>query len=376
MTISVLWCSLALSAPLLSLVNASHADQVSLVQSRILVHENLTQSQPAQATSAAGTGPAQATSAAGTGTAQVTSAAGTGTGGTAPQVNTAPNRNGAVRSSWPFVGRRDDTFPYDRAPMSWWPWWPLSHVWPIREGTGRWRTMNGRCLEQTTKQTLDLEELSRASWFIQAQQITYYQGRNTLRCVVATYNVKQCLPLEGAFCNSWYPNYVGPTLDVQHYYKDNNGRPKGYRTCAANTELGKMKLQPCYYPFTVGTDFWVLDVGLDANGFYDWVVISGGQPFKPTRDGKCSTYQGIYNSGLWIGSRQKKMPPATLEMIYQRLRSRGISTSKLKQVPQGEQQCGTYADMGVKADTREPRTTTPIPQAPAAANTGGTAGGS
>jgi len=179
---------------------------------------------------------------------------------------------------------------------------------------------------------IDLDEWTRASWYVQKQQENGFQTKNDLFCVVATYS------LEGT---KLLFNPKTDVVDVSNY--GNQGRVNGEvqggtdngRLCGRVTdEAGKLRVAPCFLPNIFAGPYWVAGLG-ETDGKYDWAVIIGGQPKEFASDGKCTTsLTDINNSGLWFFSRTPTAPTEQIEKMQKVIEELGVSSSLLIDVPQ------------------------------------------
>lgn len=193
---------------------------------------------------------------------------------------------------------------------------------------------------------LDIAEFTRASWYVQQQQVTSYQREEQLQCVVATYDAGD---------SRWYelpPFFDGEVLSVYNSFDggaptlNNEGPPTG-RLCASvpnSNEASKLLVAPCFLPTFFGGNYWVIHIASDAQGQYEWALISGGSPTRKYSDG-CTTDTGYFNSGLWIFSRARFLPEDRLVEARNVLTEKGYTLQLLKDVRQAN--C-TYAGQYIK----------------------------
>ena len=113
----------------------------------------------------------------------------------------------------------------------------------------------------------DLDEYTRASWYVQQQQVNPYQRRRDLYCVVATYDADQ------KYSSTLYvpPDNFDP-IGVYNYANrdevnsDDNTPPA---LCGRETNrAGRLMVSPCYLPDALAGPYWVLDVGKYSDGSY------------------------------------------------------------------------------------------------------------
>jgi hypothetical protein len=205
-----------------------------------------------------------------------------------------------------------------------------------------------QCPKVKPARDLNLTEYTRASWYVQEQQVNAYQSEAQLQCVVATYDVGSS--------DFWSPPafYRGQLLSVYNYYEggrptvDQDGNPTG-RLCATlpkKNKPSKLAVAPCFLPTLFGGRYWVIHVEADAQGKYEWAIVSGGPPQNKYEDG-CTTGTGYFDSGLWIFSRRRTLPASKLELAREKLVQLGYTLHLLKPVRQGD--C-SYDGAYIKAD--------------------------
>lgn len=193
----------------------------------------------------------------------------------------------------------------------------------------------GRCcsdceVDPVTTVALDLDEWTRATWYVQKQQVNGYQPADSLFCVAATYSL----------LGTKVPLFNGVVIDVSNY--GNKGGVNGEVTggtampniCGRVTDVpGKLEVAPCFLPNIAAGPYWVLGVGV-TDGKYDWAVIIGGQP-TAFADGGCTTKAtGINGSGLWLFSRTPQAPGEQIVAMEAVLAQQGVSKALLIDVPQ------------------------------------------
>lgn len=194
-----------------------------------------------------------------------------------------------------------------------------------------------QCDPVSPVQNLDIDEFTRASWYVQEQQVNSYQNEDQLECVVATYDAgtsgfwQAPIFFDGVVL-SVYNSYDGgrPTADA-------DGNPIN-RLCASLTndaETSKLSVAPCFLPAFFGGRYWVIGFSTTANGEYEWAVISGGPPTQKYPDG-CTTGTGYFDSGLWIFSRRPVLPEEKLQEAKDLLDQKGYTLQLLKKVRQAD----------------------------------------
>merc|ERR1712224_1105690 len=83
---------------------------------------------------------------------------------------------------------------------------------------------------------------------------------------------------------------------------------------------GELLVAPCFLPNIFAGPYWVLTVGEDADGDYEWTIVSGGQPTVQYPDGCTTKKTGVSGSGsgsshvtalpriqLWKSCRRRHM---------------------------------------------------------------------
>lgn len=192
---------------------------------------------------------------------------------------------------------------------------------------------HSRCPFVEPVQSLDLDEFTRASWYVQEQQVNNYQKEDQLQCVVATYNA--------GVSGFWDPPlfHSGAVLSVYNAYKggrptvSSDGSPTN-RLCASVTRItGRLRVAPCFLPMWFGGKYWVMGFNTTSDGKYEWAVISGGSPTHEYSDG-CTTGTGYFDSGLWIFSRTPVLSADKLAEAKNFLVQKGYTLQLLKKVNQ------------------------------------------
>ena len=145
-------------------------------------------------------------------------------------------------------------------------------------------------------------EYLRSTWYIQQQQVTGYQPRETLYCVAQTLNES----------NKTVPFYDGSVIDVYNYGRINgiNGtleNPNNFTLCARqlnSSNPAQIINAPCFLPNILAGPYWVIAAGPSSHN-YSWAIVSGGPPTVRYADGNCSTkLTGTNGSGLWLFTRE------------------------------------------------------------------------
>ena len=183
-------------------------------------------------------------------------------------------------------------------------------------------------------QGFNTTEYLRSTWYIQQQQVTGYQPRETLFCVAQTLNES----------NRSVPFFDGPVIDVYNYGRIGgvNGtleNPDNYTLCARqpnSSNPAEIINAPCFLPNILAGPYWVLAAGPSSNN-YSWAIVSGGPPTVRYSDGNCSTkLTGTNGAGLWLFTREPFGEIADIFVSKMRviLRNIGYTTSLLINVTQ------------------------------------------
>ena len=202
---------------------------------------------------------------------------------------------------------------------------------------------NSSCPDIPPMNNFNTSEYIRSSWFIQQQQITGYQPRESLYCVAQTINET----------NHTVPFYNGTTLSVYNYGRVGgvNGtreNSKNFTLCARQyneSEPSRLLNGPCFLPNIFAGPYWVLAAGPQPNN-YSWAIVSGGPPNVRYSDGNCSTsLKGTNGSGLWLFTRQRfgEIADKYVGLMREWLVNQGITLSNL--LPVTQQRCdfnGTF----------------------------------
>lgn len=197
------------------------------------------------------------------------------------------------------------------------------------------------CPTVDTMQGVNLTEWTRATWYVQEQQVTQYLPTESNYCVAATYGFDGAKIQAAGFQID--PFYRGPVISVYNYANDNtvNGEPTnadGMILCARvpdSDDPSKLAVAPCFLPTFLAGPYWILKAKADAAGRYEWAIVVGGQPTEKMSDGLCTTKtSGTNNAGLWLFSRTRTVSPATKAEMYATLKEAGISRQRLNPVAQ------------------------------------------
>ncbi|KAJ3154472.1 hypothetical protein HK101_001618 [Irineochytrium annulatum] len=156
-------------------------------------------------------------------------------------------------------------------------------------------------------------------WYCQAQAPVLYAPLSENYCVTATYTLKP----DGTVDVFNYDNKKavnGPVNSIHLVGKIPNP-----------SQPSKLKVLFPAFPF-FGGDYWVIKTGpINADGQYDWALISGGSPSHTAKNGQCIA---PLNAGLWIFSRTPVAGQAFVEARKQDLRDMGLDADALNPIAQ------------------------------------------
>ena len=96
----------------------------------------------------------------------------------------------------------------------------------------------------------------------------------------------------------------------------------------------KLLVAPCFLPNLAAGPYWILAVGTDAYGRYEWGVVSGGQPTEQYSDGCTTKEKGVNGSGLWIFVRDPAAKQEVVDAARKALVDLGFTLQRLKNVEQ------------------------------------------
>jgi lipocalin len=112
-----------------------------------------------------------------------------------------------------------------------------------------------------------------------------------------------------------------------------NGIVHEANLCATVPNAGdksQLAVGPCWLWSAFYGPYWI--VAYDEREGY--VIVSGGQPTIPTKDGLCSTGNGVNNSGLWIMTRAQQRDDQLLSKVRGIARAKGFDVDVLQDVVQ------------------------------------------
>ena len=176
-----------------------------------------------------------------------------------------------------------------------------------------------------------MTEYIKHTWYIQKQQITGYQPKESLYCVTATYNIDNY---------SRVPFFNGKVISVYNYanFGEVNGvSPSVTKPLCARqineSEPEKLYVSPCFLPNLFSGPYWILAAGPESNN-YQWAIVGGGQP-KIYQNKSCGyKTSGFKNAGLWLFSRKPQLEKEKIKYLISILKSKNIDTSNLLDVIQ------------------------------------------
>eukprot|EP00948_MAST-09A_sp_MAST-9A-sp1_P001755 g1755.t1 len=190
------------------------------------------------------------------------------------------------------------------------------------------------CPKVTTVPDLNITEYTRASWYVQKQQLTGYQKMEDLFCVTATYKDE----------GKKVPFFGGKVLTVLNYQnkdkvngKNNVGKDgKLFELCARlpdAKEPAKLEVAPCFLPNVFAGDYWIIAAGPSPSN-YEWAIISGGQPTEKYNDGCTTKTTGVNGSGFWYFTRKQVASEETIAQMDAAAKKQGFTLSQLHDVAQ------------------------------------------
>lgn len=195
----------------------------------------------------------------------------------------------------------------------------------------------------------DVDEWTRATWYVQEQQINGYQPAEDLFCVSATYNLE----------NKRVPFFAGTTISVYNVATESDFEENGAEgtvLCGRVRDEDKgstLSVAPCFLPNIFSGPYW--PVYIETNGTeYTVAVVSGGQievESGTDEDGNqlCTTKEeGVNGAGLWIFSRVPEDSTETMDRVKQEMNKLGIATSSLVNVVQGSDCEDSYSRRFIK----------------------------
>lgn len=138
------------------------------------------------------------------------------------------------------------------------------------------------CPKIQPMKNFNTSEYIRSTWYIQQQQITGYQPRESLYCVAQTLNLT----------NKTVPFFNGSVISVFNYGRLDgvNGtseNPKNFTLCARQvnqSDPARIINAPCFLPNILAGPYWVIAAGPTYDN-YEWAIVSGGPPTVRYQDG-------------------------------------------------------------------------------------------
>jgi lipocalin len=174
--------------------------------------------------------------------------------------------------------------------------------------------------------TIDLNRYTEHSWYVQYQQENNYQPADSLKCVLATYQIK----------NISVPNFNGLTFAIYNYnYQLLNDTNMTNFLCGRlpdETVQTKLLIGPSFLPNILAGDYFIIDYDPD----YQWAIISGGYPTEAYPDG-CTTKKKSFlgnDVGFWFFTKEQFPSPKTIEIMKEKAIKKGYTLSQLIKVNQ------------------------------------------
>jgi hypothetical protein len=203
------------------------------------------------------------------------------------------------------------------------------------------------CAEVETQSEFNLTEFIRASWYVQKQQVNGFQPKESLNCVVATYNEtyhgkESNVPFFGGTVLTVYNdcNVGGKNGPVSNNYTDPDfKRSFGSPICGRQNNKDhpeRLIVAPCLLPNYFAGDYWVLHAGPSPDN-YEYAAVIAGQPSVEQEDGKCTTPNTCSgpaqtNCGLWLFTREAVPDVSKVALLEDVLHTKGVSTQLLEEL--------------------------------------------
>lgn len=217
------------------------------------------------------------------------------------------------------------------------------------------------CADVQTQSEFNLTEFIRASWYVQKQQVNGFQPKESLNCVVATYNetfhgTPSNVPFFGGTvltvfndCNVGGKN--GPVSN--NYTSPDFKRSFGSPICGRQTNEEfpeRLVVAPCLLPNYFAGDYWVLHAGPSPDN-YEYAAVIAGQPSVEKEDG-CTTPNTCSgpaqtSCGLWLFTREPVPDVAKVALLEDVLHTKGVSTQLLEEIDHTDCEYEGYV---IKAD--------------------------
>jgi len=200
------------------------------------------------------------------------------------------------------------------------------------------------CPKIDVQENFNITEYTRATWYIQYQQITKYLPLNSMYCTIATYAAqKKSVPFFG-----------GQVVSVDNYdnlekVNGENGNSGNQTLCARvpdSKASAKLLVAPCFLPNFAAGDYWIIAAG-PTSLRYDWAIVSGGQPTEEYPDGCTTSEDSVNGSGFWFFTRQPVGANSTIEAMFKIAQDKGYTLQRLHKVIQTG--C-TYNEAIIKPD--------------------------
>eukprot|EP00592_Proboscia_alata_P010465 CAMPEP_0194361884 /NCGR_PEP_ID=MMETSP0174-20130528/9524_1 /TAXON_ID=216777 /ORGANISM="Proboscia alata, Strain PI-D3" /LENGTH=222 /DNA_ID=CAMNT_0039134361 /DNA_START=139 /DNA_END=807 /DNA_ORIENTATION=+ len=182
------------------------------------------------------------------------------------------------------------------------------------------------CQRISTVDSFDITKYTSKPWYIHQQAVTAYLSEENNYCVRAQYTILDSPTLPFLY-----------TIDVYNYSEDIDGNAMGGSLCASvgrgqPKDSSKLAVAPCFLPQVLDGPYWIVLYN-EKDGY---ALVSGGQPFIPTRNGLCRTSERTTgNAGLWIFLRSSKRDNKKIDKVRKKAQDMGFDLSVLNDVKQG-----------------------------------------
>jgi apolipoprotein D and lipocalin family protein len=176
---------------------------------------------------------------------------------------------------------------------------------------------------------LDLNEYTRAKWFVQEQMPVKY------------------LPVSDNFCVTAQYVKIGNSKVSVFNYARRGGIEGIVRFAKLNAIQGKsgkvseLMVGPKFLPSFFYGPYWIIGAGKygeSSQGIqhsdhkYEWALVSGGAPAWVGENGNCKTGSGVNEAGLWILTRDPIVEEPVIENVRSFASEKGFDLTVLNRV--------------------------------------------
>ena len=177
---------------------------------------------------------------------------------------------------------------------------------------------------------LDLNEYTRAKWFVQEQMPVSY------------------LPVSDNFCvTAQYVKNGNSKVSVFNYARRGGigGSVRFANLKAIQGKSGKaseLMVGPKFLPSCLYGPYWIIGAGKyggissgsssEGTHKYEWALVSGGAPEQVGENGKCKTGSGVNEAGLWILTRDPIVEKSVIDKVRSFASEKGFDLTVLNPV--------------------------------------------